>query len=184
MFQEDVIRAEISRGVFCGFPSCACAAEHPCRGRAEVRHPETCQLCVPLGCMAECTDPAFPFFPSRGRRGWLPAKRALKRRPCMQRALYVIGLSCVSAVSCCVAFDLQQRSSPGDVAHWSLCCCCFKGSLYYLFMWFSEVVPQEYVRGSSWFCFSFFKRLPSIRHPPCQSFLQKETFLASLVVSV
>lgn len=57
------------------------------------------------------------LFPPRGRRGCLPAKRALKRRPCMQRALYVIGLSCVSAVSCCVAFDLQQRSSPGDVVH-------------------------------------------------------------------
>lgn len=120
MFQEDVIRAEISRGVFCGFPSCACAAEHPAE-RAQVRQPETCQLCVPLGCVAECTNPALPFS-FKGHKGLVASKEsraedALKRRPCMQRALYIIGLSCVSAVSCCVAFDLQQRSGPGDVAH-------------------------------------------------------------------
>lgn len=89
--------------------------------RAEVRHPEPCQLCVPLGCVAECTNPALPCS-SKGQKGLAASKEsraedALRRRPCMQRALYRIGLSCVSAVSCCVAFDLQQRSSPGDVVH-------------------------------------------------------------------
>lgn len=70
---------------------------------------------------AECTNPALPFH-FKGQKGLAASKEsraedAVKRRPCMQRALYIIGLSCVSAVSCCVAFDLQQRSSPGDVVH-------------------------------------------------------------------
>lgn len=116
MFQEDVIRAEISRGVFCGFPSCVVLLNIRAGREHRLDTLRHASSVFPWAAW-QSAHIQLGLFPSGGRRGCLPAKRALKRRPCVQRALYVIGLSCVSAVSCCVAFDLQQRWSPGDVAH-------------------------------------------------------------------
>lgn len=62
MFQEDVIRAKISRWVFCGFPSSARAAEHPCRENVGLTPRDVPAPCVPLGWMAECTNASFAFF--------------------------------------------------------------------------------------------------------------------------
>lgn len=59
MFQEDVIGAEISHWAFCGFPSSACAAEHPCRDRVGWTPPDMPALFLRAG--TECTNPALPF---------------------------------------------------------------------------------------------------------------------------
>lgn len=67
MFQEDVISAEISPGAFGGFPSCAGAAEHPCRERSLVTLSAASAALLQAGGQSARTPAVPPAF--KGQQG-------------------------------------------------------------------------------------------------------------------